>query len=273
MVPAPVLLQLDFTAKRSDLCWVADITEFACVDGKLYLAWIRDLHDRGPGEMVHGRASDHRLVVAALVMALGRRNPSDKLFHHADHGSPYTSVEFTTRLADWGLAGSYGSVGDCFDNAAIERSGPRSRRRSARSEARRATSDQRCARSCSTASRSSTTGNDTNADSATTRPPRHAASPQPDQPKPRAHQNGANSTPSGCAGSSRSPTPGGPTTVNPAAAPTAESTIAALRSDSPPSCSSSADLSSGATDGTPHEHLSAQVFTASATPSPRLDGQ
>ena len=32
----------------------------------------------------------------------------------------YTSIEFTNRLADWGLAGSYGSVGDCWDNAAME---------------------------------------------------------------------------------------------------------------------------------------------------------
>lgn len=32
----------------------------------------------------------------------------------------YTSLEFTNRLADWGLAGSYGSVGDAFDNAAME---------------------------------------------------------------------------------------------------------------------------------------------------------
>lgn len=32
----------------------------------------------------------------------------------------YTSLEFTNRLADWGIAGSYGSVGDAFDNAAME---------------------------------------------------------------------------------------------------------------------------------------------------------
>ena len=32
----------------------------------------------------------------------------------------YTSIEFTNRLVDWGLAGSYGSVGDCYDNAAME---------------------------------------------------------------------------------------------------------------------------------------------------------
>lgn len=29
-------------------------------------------------------------------------------------------VEFTNRLADWGLTGSYGSVGDAYDNAAME---------------------------------------------------------------------------------------------------------------------------------------------------------
>lgn len=45
--PAPDLLCRDFTAERSDLRWVADITEFACVDGKLFLAGIKDLHDQG----------------------------------------------------------------------------------------------------------------------------------------------------------------------------------------------------------------------------------
>ena len=120
MVPAPDLLQRDFTAERSDLRWVADITEFACIDGKLYLAGIRDLHDRGLAGWSMGERQTTDLVVAALVMALGRRNPSDKLLHHADHGSQYTSVEFTNRLADWKLTGSYGSVGDAFDNAAME---------------------------------------------------------------------------------------------------------------------------------------------------------
>jgi len=120
MVPAPDLLQRDFTAERSDLRWVADITEFACIDGKLFLAGIRDLHDRGLAGWSMGERQTTDLVVAALVMALGRRNPSDKLLHHADHGSQYTSVEFTNRLADWGLDGSYGSVGDAYDNAAME---------------------------------------------------------------------------------------------------------------------------------------------------------
>lgn len=120
MVPAPDLLQRDFSAERSDLRWVADISEFACEDGKLFLAGIKDLHDHSLVGWSMGERQTTDLVVAALVMALGRREPSEQLLHHADHGSQYTSLEFTNRLADWGLAGSYGSVGDCFDNAAME---------------------------------------------------------------------------------------------------------------------------------------------------------
>ena len=120
MVPAADLLQRDFTAERSDLRWVADISEFACCDGKLFLAGIRDLHDHTLVGWSMGERQTTDLVVAALVMALSRRNPTRELLHHADHGAQYTSMEFTNRLADWGLAGSYGSVGDCYDNAAME---------------------------------------------------------------------------------------------------------------------------------------------------------
>ena len=115
MVPAPDLLQRDFSAERSDLRWVADISEFGCSDGKLYLAGIRDLHDHTLVGWSMGERQTTDLVVAALVMALGRRNPTGELVHHADHGTQYTSVEFTNRLADWKLNGSYGSVGDCYD--------------------------------------------------------------------------------------------------------------------------------------------------------------
>ena len=53
---APDLLERDFTAERSDQRWVADISEFKCLDGKLFLVGIVDLHDRS---MVDGRTPDH----------------------------------------------------------------------------------------------------------------------------------------------------------------------------------------------------------------------
>lgn len=117
--PAPDLLERNFTAARPDERWVADITEFATDDGKLYLAAIVDLHDRSVvGWSMHERATAD-LVIDALVMAIGRRDP-DGVTHHSDHGSVYTSLRFANHLEDYGLIASFGSVGDCFDNAAME---------------------------------------------------------------------------------------------------------------------------------------------------------
>lgn len=118
--PAPDLLNRDFTAAHSDQRWVADISEFACADGKLFLAGIVDLHDRTMVGWSMGERQVTDLVVNALVMALARRHPDGELIHHADRGSQYTSLEFSNRLEDWKLAASYGSTGDCFDNAAME---------------------------------------------------------------------------------------------------------------------------------------------------------
>ena len=42
------------------------------------------------------------------------------LVHHTDAGSQYTSVAFTSRLAEAGIDPSVGSVGDAYDNALAE---------------------------------------------------------------------------------------------------------------------------------------------------------
>ena len=64
--PAGDLLERDFTAERSDERWVADISEFTCRDGKLYLAGINDLHDRGLAGWSMGERQTTDLVVNAL---------------------------------------------------------------------------------------------------------------------------------------------------------------------------------------------------------------
>ena len=56
------------------LQWVADVSEFTCVDGKLYLAGILDLHDRGLAGWSMSERNNTDLVVNALVMALARRD-------------------------------------------------------------------------------------------------------------------------------------------------------------------------------------------------------
>jgi transposase InsO family protein len=118
--PAPDLLERDFSAAAPDLRWVGDITEFATGDGKLYLAGILDLYDRTlVGWSMHERATTD-LVINALVMAIGRRQPDHDVVHHSDRGSVYTSLRFANHLEDYGLVASFGSVGDAYDNAAME---------------------------------------------------------------------------------------------------------------------------------------------------------
>jgi putative transposase len=43
-----------------------------------------------------------------------------QLIHHSDKGCQYTSLRFTQRLLDAGIAPSTGGVGDSFDNALAE---------------------------------------------------------------------------------------------------------------------------------------------------------
>jgi len=118
--PAGDLIGRDFTAEKSDSRWVADITEFKCIDGKLFLSGILDLHDRGVAGWSMGQRQTSDLVVNALVMALTRRDPDDDVVHHADRGSQYTSLTFSNSLADWGVTPSFGATGVCWDNAAME---------------------------------------------------------------------------------------------------------------------------------------------------------
>ncbi len=61
--PAGDLFKRDFTAERSDQRWVADISEFACLDGKLFLAGIKDLHDQGLAGWSMGERQTTDLVV------------------------------------------------------------------------------------------------------------------------------------------------------------------------------------------------------------------
>ena len=73
--------------------------------------------------------SQHRVVgqfepvqlVSALDYAIWSSDVRDgQLIHHSDMGCQYTSVRFTQRLVDAGIAPWTGGVGDSFDNALAE---------------------------------------------------------------------------------------------------------------------------------------------------------
>jgi putative transposase len=115
------LVNRDFTANRPDQLWVADLTYVRTWHGFAYLAFILDVYARmlvGWQLATHMRSD---LVVDALEMAVGLRQPvAGELVAHTDHGSQYTSLHYTDRLDEHGIAPSLGSTGDAYDNAMAE---------------------------------------------------------------------------------------------------------------------------------------------------------
>ncbi|MBT1606483.1 IS3 family transposase [Curtobacterium flaccumfaciens] len=108
-----------FTAPDLDKLWLTDITEHNTAEGKLYLCAIKDACSR---RIVGYSISDRMrssLAVAALQMAVHRRNPAGTVVH-SDRGSQFRSKKFVRALGDAGLLGSMGRVGACADNAAME---------------------------------------------------------------------------------------------------------------------------------------------------------
>jgi putative transposase len=119
--PAPDLVNRQFTAPAPDRLWVADATRIPCAQGVLWLAAVRDaFSNRIVGWKISDRC-DTNLILAALEYAVWTRKILDgQVIHHSDHGSNYTSIRFTHRLADHGITASMGSVGDSYDNALME---------------------------------------------------------------------------------------------------------------------------------------------------------
>jgi Integrase core domain len=73
---------------------------------------------------LRGRWSDAALAELRAGLASRRRASSEftaqGLIHHSDAGSQYTALAFTEELAEAGLAGSIGTVGEALDNALME---------------------------------------------------------------------------------------------------------------------------------------------------------
>ncbi len=118
--PAPDLVKRDFTPEAPDRLWVADITYVRTWEGWLYLSFVLDTYSRKVVGWSMANSLRTGLVLDALNMALYTRRPSPGLIHHSDRGSQYTSVEFSGRLKEAGLAPSMGSVADAYDNSMAE---------------------------------------------------------------------------------------------------------------------------------------------------------
>ena len=118
----PDLVQRQFTADAPNRLWVADITFVPTWSGFAYVAFVTDAFSRKiTGWTVSSRLTTQSLPLQALEMASwAATGDLTDLVHHADHGSQYLSLRYSSRLADLGIRASTGSVGDSYDNALAE---------------------------------------------------------------------------------------------------------------------------------------------------------
>lgn len=118
----PDLVQRDFAADRPDQTWFADFTYLRCWEGVVFFSFVIDAYSRAVVGWQFASNMRTTLVLDALRMALGLRQPGADvaLVHHSDAGSQYTSDDYTQALDDHGVLASIGSVGDAYDNAAAE---------------------------------------------------------------------------------------------------------------------------------------------------------
>jgi putative transposase len=117
---APNKLQRGFCVEKADTAWVTDITYIRTWQGWLYLAVVVDLYSR----MVVGWSMKptlaREIVLDALVMAVWRRRPKNKVLVHSDQGSQYGSDDWLRFLKANNLEPSMSRRGNCWDNAVAE---------------------------------------------------------------------------------------------------------------------------------------------------------
>lgn len=122
-VPAVIaanILDRQFNPTHPNQRWVTDITYIRTHEGWLYLAVVIDLFSR----LVIGWSMKSRittdLILDALLMALLRRKPNNRVLIHSDQGSQYTSHEWQAFLKHHNLESSMSRRGNCHDNAVAE---------------------------------------------------------------------------------------------------------------------------------------------------------
>ena len=113
-------LAAEIEVKGIDQLWVSDITYIRLLGQFLYLAVIVDAYSRRCIGWELGQSLEAELAVAALEMALARREVRPGLVHHSDRGVQYASHKYTDLLKSKGILISMSGKGNPYDNAKAE---------------------------------------------------------------------------------------------------------------------------------------------------------
>ena len=113
-------LDRQFDVDAPDRVWVTDITYIRTLEGFAYLAAVIDLYAR---RVVGWSLQSHQttdIVLQALLMAVWRRKPKNRVLVHSDQGSQFTSMDWASFLKAHNLEHSMSRRGNCHDNAVAE---------------------------------------------------------------------------------------------------------------------------------------------------------
>ncbi len=110
--------RLQDAAQVPDRLWAADIIDVSTWSDWVYVALVTDAYAR---RILGWRVATTQLVLDALEQAIWTRQRSvEHVVAHSDRGSQNTSIRYSERLAEVGIAASVGSVGDSYDDALAE---------------------------------------------------------------------------------------------------------------------------------------------------------
>ena len=117
---APNTLNREFDVDAPNKTWVTDFTYIRTHEGWLYLTVVLDLFSRqviGWSMKANARSE---LVLDALLMAIWRRKPKERVLVHSDQGVQYTCSDWRKFLKEHNLEVSMSRRGNCHDNAVAE---------------------------------------------------------------------------------------------------------------------------------------------------------
>ena len=114
-----------FEACAPNRLHVADTAYVRMANGSFgYTAFVADVYARRiVGWACATTMNTQELPLQALEQAISwaaSRGGTDGLIHHSDHGTQYTGTVYTTRVMEYGMLPSTGTVGDSYDNAMAE---------------------------------------------------------------------------------------------------------------------------------------------------------
>jgi putative transposase len=81
------VLERNFNPGKQNQAWVSDITYVRPLEGFLYVATVLDLFSRRVVGWAMDKNIDRNLVIRALMIAVWKRQPKERVLAHSDQGS------------------------------------------------------------------------------------------------------------------------------------------------------------------------------------------